>query len=280
MAFHQNGGFMTSPSHTPLFVRPPSDVFQGISERGYLGYATYSQYNYLRPGLMSRIKAARFEKALRIARDSGDMDTSSGAIDVGCADGILLPSLSKHFQHVLALDTSAEYIGHARVLVEALGLSNIDLLCTTNLTFESIANQIAADGGGKRYGVAFVLETVEHVGDKSRLYESKVDFIREVGRLLEPGGAIIISVPRMVGPLFLAKYLTQSALRMHHERLSPGQLFRSSFLARTDDLEPLWTGGHVGFNHVKLERALRQAFPSVQRWGSLTSVFYRIQMPR
>ena len=52
------------------------------------------------------------------------------------------------------------------------------------------------------------------------------------------------------------------------------QLFKSSVLRSTDDLEPLWDRGHVGFNHLKLDRHLAANFVVIQRKESLISVFY------
>ena len=56
--------------------------------------------------------------------------------------------------------------------------------------------------------------------------------------------------------------------------MSIRQLLRSSFFKDTDELEPLWTGGHVGFNHVKLDEHLRKDFVVDHRSESLISVFY------
>ena len=93
--------------------------------------------------------------------------------------------------------------------------------------------------------------------------------------LLDDGGRIVVSVPKMVGPAFLLKYVVQNYfLGVHHDRMSLTQLFKSSVLRSTDDLEPLWDRGHIGFNHLKLDRHLAANFGVVQRKESLISVFY------
>lgn len=271
-----------SDLYVSLFVRPPADAFKDITTRDYVGYATYSQYNYLRPGLVPRIKTARFEKALQIARESGRLTKNNNAIDFGCADGVLLPSLCKHFGHVLGVDNSAKFVDQASALVRQLGLTNVELYCNAGKSFEDVARAIQASG--KSYQIAFLLETLEHIGDPAatpRMYEAKVEFVRSLLGLLDEGagGAVIVSVPCMVGLRFLAKYIIQATLRLHHERLTLPQLLRSSWggLRSTDDLEPLWKGGHIGFNHIKLERHLRAAFPRMRRWSTLTSEFYLIE---
>ena len=37
-------------------------------------------------------------------------------------------------------------------------------------------------------------------------------------------------------------------------------LLKASFLKDTSELEPLWDGGHLGFNHLRLEERMRGEF--------------------
>ena len=255
-----------------LFVIPPLSVFDSQQEGCPPEQRSYGLYNYLRPGLIPHIKRQRFETALKLARPYFG---PNAAIDVGCGDGVFLPSLSRYFQNVAAIDRYDHVLHTAQQLVEVAPLKNVTLLNNCDMDFEQVGEQL-----GRNFRVAFMLETLEHVGSLPNLYESKADFLDGVFTLLQPEGVIIISVPRMVGLLFFIKYLMQWSLRLPTEPMQWREVFRSAFLRDTRNLEPLWNGSHVGFNHLKLTEVLRSRFHLVECRGGLTSVFYVIaRMP-
>jgi len=71
-----------------LFVKPDVSAFAADPKAFYYkNYLTYSHYNYLRPGLVSKVKRRRLEVALEMARP---WFGRAAALDIGCADGILL----------------------------------------------------------------------------------------------------------------------------------------------------------------------------------------------
>ncbi len=219
--------------------------------------------------MIQKLKRRRFEKALAIARPY--LGTGAAALDFGCADGVFLPSLAKYFNGVGGVDNEPGFIRAAQSLVNAMPLPNVSLVCNQNMSFETLGERL-----GQKFGVAFVLETLEHVGALPALYQSKAEFVEQLFSLLEPGGLIIASVPRMVGVRFLAKHLIQLATHAPTEKFGFGNLMRASFLGDTSRLEPRWTGAHLGFNHLRLTEALRKRF-DVQVSGTVTSVFYAIR---
>jgi 2-polyprenyl-3-methyl-5-hydroxy-6-metoxy-1,4-benzoquinol methylase len=86
--------------------------------------SSYALNNYYNGGLIADLKTNRFEKALRLGVDHfGDK-----VIDMGCADGMLLPSLSKHFEEVVAIDYSDEFVTSSKRLTKSLKLNNIIFL--------------------------------------------------------------------------------------------------------------------------------------------------------
>jgi 2-polyprenyl-3-methyl-5-hydroxy-6-metoxy-1,4-benzoquinol methylase len=252
-----------------LFVRPSPEIFSDSSRTAYCGnFRSYSHYNYLRPGLIQTLKRSRFEKALALAKPFMGRGT---ALDFGCADGILLPSLARYFDQVLGVDHDQSSLSVAQSLVDANPLPNVKLICNADMSFEALREKV-----DRPFRVAFVLETLEHVGSLPNLYQSKADFLKSIFSLMEPDGIIIASVPRMVGVRFLIKYLIQTSLRIPTEKHQFGDLMRSSFLRDTSRLEPQWAGSHYGFNHLRLNEALKNEFET-EVFGSLTSVFYRIR---
>ncbi len=247
------------------FVIPPSQLYPELMRGGF----SYAHYNYLRPGLIPKLRRTPFERALAIARP---LFHTGDALDMGCADGVLLPSLAKYFNSVVGVDPHAPGLETAQGLLDAMHVANVSLICNNGLTLDELRAQL----GGRKFRVAFVLETLEHLGDLSNFYESRADFVEGVLSLLEPGGWLIASVPRMVGLSFLAKYLIQSGIRMPKEEMAFGDLMRASFLRDVSRVEPQWVGGHLGFNHLRLTEALRRRF-DVSVTGTLTSVFYVIR---
>ena len=253
-------------SATNLFVRPSSDVYTSAAFDLGGGYGTYGQFNYLRPGLIPRLKRHRFEVALRLARPHFGRGP---AIDFGCADGVLIPSLAKLFPSVTAFDTDEDVLRPARALVQALGLCNVRVVNNREMSPDEMRAM-----AGEPARVLFLLETLEHVGDRTRLYPSKLEFLEELFSLLEPDGVIVISVPKMVGLPFLLKYGVQSALRLPHERQSVRQLLRSGLLKDTEELERQWDGKHNGFNNAKLARSLEGSFDVLAKRDMLFSEFF------
>lgn len=236
-----------------LFIVPSRGVHSDTKFRYRDGCATYGEYNYLRPGLVPRLKRYRFEVALKLASSRFHR---TGAIDMGCADGVLLPSLARYFPRVIGVDPTTKWLVVAQQLIDSEGLSSVSLIDNSALSMEALRARL----NGEEFGVLFLLETIEHVAEQARPYESRVEFVRSLFGLLQPGSVIVLSMPKMVGAGFGLKYLVQSGLRMHHEKLTLSELANAVFRRNTDSLEPKWNGGHLGFNDVSLMTALRREF--------------------
>lgn len=203
------------------------------------GIKTYSEYNYLRPGVASFLRARHFEYALRLTKEYFH---KCNVIDFGCADGPFLPSLAKYFNSVVAIDENPEFVDLASKVVSVAGLKNVKLICNRDLTLDGVKSRI----GSERYHILYLLETLEHVGDKSNLWRSKVNFVKELSDLIGETGIIVISVPTMVGIPFLVQRLRLFLLCADREPISKTNLIRASFFNDTSDLEKQWRGGAPG----------------------------------
>jgi len=255
-----------------LFVKPPAEFYSANKYQYFDDYPTYTYYNYLRPGVIQKIKRRRFEVALRLAEP---WFYRSNAIDFGCSDGVFLPSLSRYFKSVVGFDVNPTRIGIAEDLCDQLDLRNVRVVCTESKPTDSFIPALQRE----RYTIAFVLETLEHIGQQPCVYESKIECIESLFNLLDDDAVIIISVPKMVGISFLAKYAVQTLLHMRRESYTLSQLLKSSLLQNTEELEQLWDGaawdgGHKGFNHIKLEKYLEQKFTIRRKAGTVTTRFY------
>ena len=235
------------------FSLPPSELFRDV-DATYVGdHATYTSYNYLGGSPVARIKLAHFESALRLTREYFG---KTNAIDFGCADGVLIPSLAGHYPRVLGIEVRPEWAALTERVVDALGLSNASVICNAGLDFSELAEITRPQG----YQVAYLLETLEHIGRVEAMYESRMDFLDELFTLLTDDGVVVISVPTMVGPAFLLQRLALSTLRKQREPISVPDLLAAGLFSRTERLEPEWYGDHLGFNHRKLERHLHRRF--------------------
>ena len=231
---------------------------------------SYSDANYLQPGMASRLRIRHFEEALKMASERFH---NANVIDFGCADGPLLPSLAKYFNHVIGIDKNPTFIQISSKVVEAMHLENVELIYSDNLMLEDVRSKM---GGGK-YQILFLLETLEHVGNKSALWESRVNFIRELFSLLDEEGIIIISVPIMIGISFLLQRLGFLLLNVkNQENLSLSDYLKASLLNDTTKLENRWQGGHLGFNHKKLEFHLKKNFRVLEKKNITFQVMYKL----
>jgi SAM-dependent methyltransferase len=226
---------------------------------------SYAIKNYYGRGPIAYAKRRRFQRALNLAATI----PAQNVIDMGTGDGVLLPTLAQNYERVVGLDVNQHHIDQSQRLIQYLQLDNVKLFCLDDLSFDELRRQI-----GSNFQLMFLLETLEHAGSQPDMWNSKMAFLRDCFSLLEPDGRIMVTVPKMVGMIMLIKNLLQRCLGRGYDAMTPGQLLRSSFFKDTDQLEPLWIGGHVGFNHLKLDAHLRENFVIHHRSESLISVFY------
>ncbi|MEA1998642.1 MAG: class I SAM-dependent methyltransferase [Euryarchaeota archaeon] len=93
-------------------IQPPSVSLEEISY--WKEFKTYSEYNYLRPGIASQIKRRHFEICLKLM---SRWFHKANVIDFGCADGYFLPSLANYFDRVVAIDKNPDFIRVATEVV-------------------------------------------------------------------------------------------------------------------------------------------------------------------
>ena len=251
----------------PYLIPPPHVTLEGHSY--WKGYKTYSEYNYLRPGIASRIKTRHFEISLQLM---SKYFYKCNVIDFGCGDGYFIPSLAKYFNRVVAIDRNPDSIRIASKIVSKVGINNVDLICNNDLTIKEIASRVS----GEEYHVLFLLEVLEHIGNQSSMYESKVNFLRELSTLIGDEGIIVISVPKMIGITFLIQRVGLSLFRMNREQISTKDLIKAGIFNDTSNLEKQWKGGHLGFNHKKLEKCIRYEFDFLEKKNDLFQVIYVI----
>ena len=242
-------------------VEPTIEDF--VTEKSYAnGYESYSEYNYIGSRIDRKIKKLHFNRALELALKRGSSQT---VVDFGCADGFFLPSLSRYFSEVFGIEQNSRFAHTARVLKDRRNLQNTQVFC--NATQEE--RDLMFRRVRQKADTLFAMEVIEHVGTSENMYFSKSEFIKELFKLVQPNGKIIISVPVMIGVPFLIQRAAMKILGLHPEKISLSQFFKCVLLKNTDGLEKKWAGGHLGFNHIKLEIELSKNFNLVSH-----SVFF------
>ena len=132
--------------------------------------------------------------------------------------------------------------------------------------------------GDRKYQVVYLLEVMEHIGNRGTMYNDKIVFLKEVADMIDKDGVIVISVPKMVGLSFLLQRIGVSVLGMGKEPISTKNLLKAAFLSDTTDLENVWwSWGHMGFNHKKMEAGIRKEFNIIKRSSLLFQMLYVIQ---
>ncbi|MBN1384718.1 MAG: class I SAM-dependent methyltransferase [Elusimicrobia bacterium] len=258
------------------FVKPPlitmeDNKYKTFSELARVNhkYKTYSHYNYLQPGIVSYIKRMHFEIALKLTQEYFN---KCNVIDFGCADGAFLPSLAKYFNHVVGVDKIPVFINIASKLCNELQLSNVELVCNDALSIRDLGPKISS----KKFHILFLLEIIEHIGDRGSLYESKNNFLKELFALIDKNGLMVISVPKMTGISFLIQQIGYILFGLKRESISIGNLIKASVFNNTNALEEQWDGEHLGFNHNKFEKHLTGEFNIIRKKDIFSQIIYLI----
>jgi len=250
-----------------LYIKPPLIT---LKNKTYCqGYKTYSEYNYLRPGISSYLKTKHFEVALELTKNYFN---KCNVIDFGCADGPFLPSLSNYFNNVVGIDKNPIFIRISSHLCNQLKLSNVKLILNNDLNLKSLQKSISS----KKFHILFLLETLEHIGDKKDLYNSKINFLNNLFSLLDENGEIVISVPKMVGLPFLIQRIGLFFFGMNREKISFKNLLMAGLFNNTSDLEKEWKDDHLGFNYKTMEKYIKKEFRIIRKINDLFQIIYVI----
>jgi len=257
------------PIRSHYFIPPPYVTLEDYTYNLTTGTKTYTQDNYLMPGVGSLLRVRHFDYALRLTKGYFH---KCNVIDFACADGPFLPSLAKYFNNVVAIDKIPKFIELAAKVVNTADLENIKLICNYDLTMEDVKAKI----GNEKFHILYLLEALEHVGDKSNLWESKVNFIESLFELIDKNGIIVVSVPNMIGISFLLQRLGLFLLGSGRESISKINLLRAGLFNNTANLEKQWHEGHLGFNHQKLESQLWKKLRILERKNIVFQIIYII----
>jgi SAM-dependent methyltransferase len=228
-----------------------------VSDDTDAGRAALEQGHYYRKqlGCDSSVIAwthrARFEVGLGLIGAS-----PRSLLDYGCGDGTFLAMAANRIEAGWGADIDAGQIEEARRRLAGF----------TNLRFSTIA-ELAAPEHASAYDVVACMETLEHCTD-----DVVQIVLRDLARLVSPGGRVVISVPIETGPTFLLKLVVRKAAAWrglsdyrYYESYSPGNALRMIFAGRRMPFSrPVYTDtgspyhSHYGFNWKALRERVRE----------------------
>lgn len=129
------------------------------------------------------------------------------ALEIGCGWGGSVPLLTSQFDHVFAVDLTRERIRFAQKRCQEMGITNASF----GIGFDSLPLPFASDSFDliAMSGVlAYVPEIID--GDPRR---AQLEFLREVCRMIRPGGSIFVGSQNRFGWPYLRGYRDHFGLK-------------------------------------------------------------------
>ena len=201
-------------------------------------------------GVIAWSHRSRFRVGLRLIGPSVPK-----LLDYGCGDGTFLAMAANRVQEAWGADIAADQVIDCQKRLASF----------TNLRFCTIS-ELADDIHSGAYPVVTCMETLEHC--TAPIVEV---VLRDLARLVSPGGRVIISVPIEIGPTFLLKSVVRRAAAWrglsdyrHYEKYAFRNALRMVFARRDTVLDrPVYgepdapSHSHYGFNWRAMRERVR-----------------------
>ncbi|MBF0538678.1 MAG: class I SAM-dependent methyltransferase [Nitrospirae bacterium] len=153
------------------------DLIAGRTRRGLWG--AEARFD---GGLISAKGSVKRHFTPNVAQYIGPTDT---VLDVGCGSGGFLPILSGLCAKLVGIDITPSFVGKSRELVEKLSLSNTEII-------QESCNHLPFDNDS--FDVVVMIDVIHHMEDAQ-------GSLKEVYRVLKPGGNVIVFEPNKLNPL-------------------------------------------------------------------------------
>jgi 2-polyprenyl-3-methyl-5-hydroxy-6-metoxy-1,4-benzoquinol methylase len=204
----------------------------------------------------SAIIAWSHRSRFRLARQLLEPHKGERLLDYGCGDGTLLAEVADLFPDAVGADPDAAQIEDCRRRFSG------------TISFATMP-ELGDAAHDRAYDVVTCMEVLEHCLD----YDLE-KAIRELYRLVAPGGTVIISVPIEIGPALLGKHVMRTLAGWrsigdykYRERYTLAEVCRMMFATeRTAISRPVHINSHgpfyvhKGFNWRMLRTGLRSTF--------------------
>jgi 2-polyprenyl-3-methyl-5-hydroxy-6-metoxy-1,4-benzoquinol methylase len=205
----------------------------------------------------SRVVAWSHGSRFRLAAQLAEPHVGGRLLDYGCGDGTFIALTHGRFSEAIGADVDADQIAECRRRFS--DRSAVRFVLTSSLDGVEHAGA---------YDVVTCMEVLEHTTDSER-----VRVVETLGRLVRPGGRIVISVPIEIGPALLGKQFFRAVAAWrgqgdyrYRETYTPRELLAAAF-ARPRLARAIYTSegadgpytycGHKGFDWRTLDREIR-----------------------
>lgn len=142
----------------------------------------------------NKIKIANYFHWMAIKYAANLVEPSGGMVtEIGCGEGYLIPTLSKHFDKVVGVDKSEKMLNSAKKFFH---FANVFYL------IDNIAAPHHLQLIEERYNWVICLETLEHIPQWDMA-------LNNMFRMLLPGGRILLSIPVEIGFPLLIKEIAR-----------------------------------------------------------------------
>ena len=159
-------------------------------------------------------------------------DNAGTVVEIGCGEGYLIPTLSKYSDRVVAVDVSEKMLNTAKSYFP---------LPNTVFMLDDITSPKHPELTTSQYDWVICLEVLEHL--------PKWDVgMRNLIRLLRPGGTLLVSMPVEVGLPLLLKEMGRIASYGRGSGWKCSHFFRKLFGSRFSVPRKDY-GSHMGFDY-------------------------------
>jgi SAM-dependent methyltransferase len=141
-----------------------------------------------------------------------DVGRPRHVLDVGCGPGVMIEPVLAHGGRLTGVDLSPAMVARAEARAQALGASE-----RCRFSIASAERLPFSDGA---FDAVTAMGVVEYVADDGRA-------LREMARVVRPGGAVIVTVPNLLSPWRLAPVLLKGLLPPPLKRIGRRMLDRA-----------------------------------------------------
>lgn len=202
----------------------------------------YRQRLYESP---SRLIRWHHNAHIRHAVAAGELGEGHRILDLGCADGPLLPFLRGRIRGLVALDVVKVYLDRAAEFARAEDVGPCAFV-------QGVAERLPLPSAS--VDRVFCLETLEHCEDQAKA-------VTEIRRVLSPGGLAVVSVPVEIGPPLLVKHGLRRLLGYPMEPWTFRELMQAGFCRSVRGIPH--QRKHRGFDYRNVVRLFRDVFGRV-----------------
>lgn len=152
------------------------------------------------------------EHKIQTAFTLGRFSKGERLLEVGCTAGHYTLTLAREGYHVTGIDISTESIKAAQLLSRNLGLTGAEFMAGDAEDMKDIPNN-SFDG-------VYSFSTLRYV-------PNPLQAVREIRRVLKPGGRAVVDFPNKYCPWFeFLKFIVGGDRHVHDHTYSPGQVKR------------------------------------------------------